>query len=286
MTDFSADAIRTGITFIARNGLPSESAHLFSDKPLLHEHFELYFVKAGDVAWLIENEVHPAPPRSLILFNNREIHKLQVRSNQRFERMMLFFDPGLVAPFEPLAPGLLSCFTDRRPGEGNVVPLDLGVGEQLLWLFSRIGQAGAEDQPGAALIKLTSLLEILQLANRAFAAAASPDRGQTLPGKAADLLRYIDAHLAQDLSLETLSREFGLGRHYLCRLFKRETGSTLHNYIVYKRVAAAKRLLDDGLRPAEVVGLCGFGSAGRFAAAFKQVIGFPPSVYQKKNKSS
>ena len=70
----------------------------------------------------------------------------------------------------------------------------------------------------------------------------------------------------------------------MCRIFKKETGSTLHNYILYKRVAEAQRLLGEGWKPGQVSAMCGFGAMSRFVAAFKKVMGTSPSAFAKRKR--
>ena len=96
------------IVFTLKNSLPSEYKPLYNDQPQLHDWYELFFVKAGEVSWFIENEMHPIAPYTLTIFNSQEIHKLHIRSNKRFERMKLLFNPALarqfsINGFDPLA---------------------------------------------------------------------------------------------------------------------------------------------------------------------------------------
>jgi len=68
----------------------------------------------------------------------------------------------------------------------------------------------------------------------------------------------------------------------MCRMFRKKTGSTLHNYILYKRVSEAKKLLEDGIKIPQVSQMCGFGSISRFSAAFRNIMGKSPSAYAKE----
>jgi AraC-like DNA-binding protein len=57
---------------------------------------------------------------------------------------------------------------------------------------------------------------------------------------------YIDSHPAADLTLETLGRRFYMNQSYLSRLFKKGTGSNIHEFIIYKRISQAKKLPGGG----------------------------------------
>ena len=285
MSSFDSENIDASIRFSLKNDLPSEHKPLFNDQPLLHEEFEVFFVAAGEVSWFIENEMHRAEPGSLIIFNDREVHKLHIRSNKRFERAKLLFSPDLARSFEVFGCDLLSCFVDRPKGKGNIRRLSAQQSMDIMKLFDKMGQACASDAPEARLRKVVAFLEILMLTKRVFGAEDGGEEGEESPGLRRPLhsvLEYIEDNLAGDLSLETIGKKCGISVYHLCRIFKKETGSTLHNYILYKRVAEAQRLLGEGWKPGQASAMCGFGAMSRFVAAFRKVTGTSPSAFARR----
>jgi AraC-like DNA-binding protein len=278
---FDFKDLDTSVQFTSKSGLPSEHAPLFNDEPLLHEEFEVFFIAAGDVSWLIENEMHRVEPGSLVIFSSREVHKLHIRSDKRFERMKLLFKPEAIRCIEDSGCDLLSCFLDRPKGSGNIQKLTPRQSSEMLKLFEKMGQACGSEAPDARLRKFMAFLEILLFTNKVFSERGKIEESSTLTGPVAAIMEYIEDNLAGDLSLETISEKCGISQYYMCRVFKKETGSTLHNYILYKRVAEAKRLFDEGWKPARVCGMCGFGAMSRFSAAFKKVVGLSPSAFAR-----
>ena len=63
----------------------------------------------------------------------------------------------------------------------------------------------------------------------------------------ASLLQYINHNLQADLSVEKLAARYYVSKYHLMRKFKEETGYTLHNYIVNKRLLMARSLIDQGM---------------------------------------
>lgn len=267
------------IVFTLKNSLPSEYKPLYNDQPQLHDWYELFFVKAGEVSWFIENEMHPIAPYTLTIFNSQEIHKLHIRSNKRFERMKLLFNPALAKQFSVNGFDPLACFDDRPKGKGNIVALSMQEGQELQDLFKKV--AAEDDRPETPLSRLIALMDILILANRLYRNSPARSEAPALPDKVADVMAYVSEHLGDDLSLEAISSALGINRFYLCRIFKKETGSTLHNYILYKRISEAKKLLRDGLKTSQVCAMCGFGSMARFTASFRNIVGQTPAAYAK-----
>lgn len=267
------------IVFTLKNSLPSEYKPLYNDQPQLHDWYELFFVKAGEVSWFIENEMHPIAPYTLTIFNSQEIHKLHIRSNKRFERMKLLFNPALARQFSINGFDPLACFDERPKGKGNCVALSMQEGQELQDLFKKV--AAEDDRPETPLSRLIALMDILILANRLYRNSPARSEAPALPDKVADVMAYVSGHLGDDLSLEAISSALGINRFYLCRIFKKETGSTLHNYILYKRISEAKKLLHDGIKTSQVCAMCGFGSMARFAASFRNIVGQTPAAYAK-----
>ena len=279
---FDFGELDASIRFTSKNDYPSEHRPLFNDQPLLHEEFEVFFVAAGEVSWFIEEGMYRAEPGSPVIFSAQEVHKLHIRSNKRFERMKLLFKPDSTRCFEGSGYDLLACFLDRPKGRGNIKKLPQRRILELLGLFDKMGKACASDAPEAKLLKLAAFLEILVFTNAVFGESDAGEVPADLPGPVASILDHIAKNLSGDLSLETIARECGISVYHMCRVFKKETGSTLHNYILYKRVAEAKRLLDEGWKPAQVSGMCGFSAMSRFGAAFKKVAGLSPSAFAKR----
>lgn len=95
------------------------------------------------------------------------------------------------------------------------------------------------------------------------------------------VIRYIDEHYHQQLTLEQISRAVLLDRSYLCKLFKRATDTTLTDYINYIRVRHAAELLRTTDRNAmEIAYACGFASQQYFNRIFKREFGQTPKAYR------
>lgn len=95
-----------------------------------------------------------------------------------------------------------------------------------------------------------------------------------------DVFRYIGHHLADDLSLETLEKEFFVSGEHLSRKFKKMTGMTLQAYIRRARIDLSKKYLLQDYTIHEICGLCGFESYTHFFRVFKSETGMTPGEYR------
>ena len=97
-----------------------------------------------------------------------------------------------------------------------------------------------------------------------------------------NVINYIDQHLAGDLSLSLLAKEFEKNASYLSNEFKKEVGDTLTNYIVKQRIQTALRYFNTtGMSVSDVAVAVGFSDFGYFSKQFKKHVGISPSNYKK-----
>lgn len=97
-----------------------------------------------------------------------------------------------------------------------------------------------------------------------------------------EILDYITANCALDISYEDLSERFRFHPVYLNRIIKEYTGLTLHKYITGCRIALASELLSStGLTISEIAQRCGFPDAKYFAKRYKAETGQTPAALRR-----
>lgn len=94
--------------------------------------------------------------------------------------------------------------------------------------------------------------------------------------------RYIRDHYFEDISLETVSKEFSLEKTYFHKLYTTAFDKSPAQRILALRIGAAKRgLTEDKLSLTELALRCGFSSQSYFCYKFKQVTGQTPMEYRQ-----
>ena len=96
------------------------------------------------------------------------------------------------------------------------------------------------------------------------------------------LTRYLQEHLAEDVSLSVLAEEFHLSAQYISQLFKSEIGVNFLAYLTNIRMEQAKKLLlSSSLSIAEVSEQSGYADYRVFTKVFKKNEGITPSQYRR-----
>ena len=97
------------------------------------------------------------------------------------------------------------------------------------------------------------------------------------------VITYISKHFCEPLSLEILSKELGVCRFYISRIFTHVLHTGFHEYVNTLRIDHAKKILqntDDSIL--DVAIQCGFQNQQTFNRVFKEISGVTPSSYRKK----
>jgi AraC-like DNA-binding protein len=94
------------------------------------------------------------------------------------------------------------------------------------------------------------------------------------------LADFIEANLAEDVSLAQMAGLVGLSPYHFARAFKQSFGVPPHRYHVRRRMARAKALLAER-SVTEVALAVGFAETSSFSTAFRKTTGLAPSEYRR-----
>lgn len=93
---------------------------------------------------------------------------------------------------------------------------------------------------------------------------------------------YINEHLDDDLSLESIAKLVHLNPAYLSRLFKKEMDISMSEYIIQARIARAKDMLrSPDVKISSIAASVGYTHFSHFAKMFKRIVGMTPHEYRK-----
>lgn len=95
---------------------------------------------------------------------------------------------------------------------------------------------------------------------------------------------YVYEHLHEKITLENMAKEIGIDSSSLSKLFSKETGINLFQYINRQKIEAAKDLLVfSNYRISEISNLLSFASTSYFGKLFKNETLLTPSEYRREN---
>ena len=97
-----------------------------------------------------------------------------------------------------------------------------------------------------------------------------------------DVLKYLDQHYAQDVSLQGLAQAMHFSMAYLSKLIHRETGRSFSTLLTGIRLYRAQAMLvERGVKVQEVCARMGFVNQHYFSSVFKRAFGVTPKAFQR-----
>jgi two-component system response regulator YesN len=97
--------------------------------------------------------------------------------------------------------------------------------------------------------------------------------------------QFIDENLHLDLNRETIAEQVYLNPAYLSRLFRKETGQSLTDYMVDHRLAKAKvELARTSVKISDIASSVGYCNFSHFSKLFKKMTGMTPQEYRRRHQ--
>ncbi|NLN05956.1 MAG: helix-turn-helix transcriptional regulator, partial [Clostridiaceae bacterium] len=92
---------------------------------------------------------------------------------------------------------------------------------------------------------------------------------------------YINQHINEHITLDTLASQVHLSKYHFARLFKETTRMTVRDYIIQKRLILACEMIWAGEPLKNIYNACGFTDYSSFYRNFKSFYGLSPSEYKE-----
>ncbi len=103
------------------------------------------------------------------------------------------------------------------------------------------------------------------------------------PNVISTIKSYINSDTLFNSNITELAKLVNLSPDHLTKIFKQETGITLIEYIINKKMKLAKKLLNSDYTTSEVAQMVGYSDNATFSRAYKKFYGYPPSRQKQAN---
>ncbi len=242
-----------------------------------HDFDKLVLLLSGRVDYTVEGVTYALRPWDILLVPHHTIHRAVIDRNLPYDRVILYLRSDYLE--RSLGAGeLMTCFdmADRRGCHSFRTTEEEQ--QAVKALLTRFETAMTDGDFGAAALRDACLMELMVLINRAVrreGEAAAFESGAYDP-KILRALGYINENLGRDMSVEEIAEYAYLSKYYFMRLFKAQTGTTVHAYVRQKRLLNAARLIRAGVPVSKAAEDCGFRDYSTFYRAFRDSFGVTP----------
>ena len=250
-----------------------------------HDFHKVVYMVSGDVTYNIEGKNYQLKANDFVLVNKGEVHRPVVHSTEPYERIILYISPELLQKYSNESYHLEDCFVRSKKEQLHVLHTNTSKGNLLVSLCHALANTLTDTEYASELHQKVLFLEFLVQLNRTLQ-KNSTDISDTSVGneKILAVLTYINSHLTEEISIDSLAEQFFTSRYYLMHSFKQETGYTIGQYLTTKRLLYAQELIKNDMPVTEACLTCGFQNYSTFSRAYKKNFGVSPT--EQKQQSS
>jgi AraC-like DNA-binding protein/mannose-6-phosphate isomerase-like protein (cupin superfamily) len=257
----------------------------YSDKALdrvnLHHHdfYECYLFISGDVTYIIEGKSYSLLPGDIVLINSKELHQAMINDKDvPYERIVLWLNQTFLSSLCTETTDLKRCFEDAA--RENVIRTNVETQQIIKSILGKLLSLEEYSGMGRELLYRAYIVELLITLNNILFFHHDKINIEIEKSSLIDeIIQYINLHLDEEIKIDDLSGYFFISKFHLLREFKKHSGTTIHKYIIQKKLILAKELILKGIPIIQVYEQCGFGDYSNFFRAFKNEYGVTPKQF-------
>lgn len=231
----------------------------------------------------IEGKQYDIEDGDLILLKPSELYHCVVKDGTYHERLVLYFNAGLLQNFGDSGVNFLEPFYSRKDGSDNKIPKEIikdqKIDEMILDLLELIKKTDESDKIVSVckVIEMLSKLRTIILENLSESNFKIKDNSLIN-----DVIAYINQNFSKEISLGEISKKFYMDKFYISRLFKQQVGVTIWNYVIFRRLMAFNDLICANTPIEEAYSRVGFQNYSNFFRLYKKHMNMTPTQYKKK----
>ena len=240
----------------------------------IHQSHELFCLVKGNVGYMVEGRKYRLYPGTALLMRSSESHKLIVNESTEYERYVINFSTEFFTK-NGFDLNLLAPYFNRELGQKNrYLVKDFPKFTPLDFLEKIESEAPTVSPKNAVLSNLAALLSCINLA---FLNKSNKDTEE------GSIIAFVNNNLTNDISIQDIADFAHLSTSQLCRVFKGLTGTSVHEYILTKRLILFNEKQRQGKSALKASAECGFRDYSAFYRLYKKRFGYSPTKKTQEN---
>ncbi len=249
----------------------------------------LFYIVSGKGSMMIEGETYNLTPGCMIYFSGGTRYMWQTVGDKSIEFIVINFDytqnfSHIKKSFHPVHSDRFSdsdvlehiTLTDAAVLNRPIVLYNMTALESRLRLMTTEFNVGADEYLG----ELLSLVLKSVLVSVVREKILDKEHRKSME-LTRDITEYIQNNYEKEITYETLSEIFYMNPVYINRIFKKNSGTSLHSFLLNYRINMAMELLRTSSAPVrEIAGMVGFTDLPHFIKTFKKITGKTPGKYR------
>ena len=251
----------------------------------------LFYIVSGDGDMMIEGQSYPLSPGCAVLFQSGVRYVWQTRQDAAIDYIAINFDYTMLfrtikKPFHPVHADRFSAqdaletvsFSDAAALNHPIVLYNAGVIESRLRLLTTEFNMADHYYSDELMSTVLKSIIISMVRETRLSTEEHTRRDASLTR---DIIQYIQSNYDRELSYEQLAEKFHMNPVYINRVFKKNTGVSLHVFLVNYRITTAMEIMRSGsMSVKEIAAMVGFSDLPHFTKTFKKITGITPGRYR------
>ncbi len=253
-----------------------------------HDFYEIIYVCEGEYSSLLGNRTYHMKKGDFLLIDQNVMHKYHYmeKKHDSSRRIILWVTPKQLAELGGGDMDLSVCF---RKGDSCAYHFPIYYEELLQGYLLKLAMtdmteasgvpcAGAKKVLDRGLLTLFFVYLNVLCGRREYLTDGS---GWAFHPLVEQVSVYMDAHLAERITVDMLAEQVHMSKYYFLRKFKELTGITVHSFLTHKRLIRACQEIKKGSGITQAWQSCGFADYSSFLRNFRAVYGMTPGKYRE-----
>ena len=246
-----------------------------------HAYMEIFFFISGSIQIIVEDRRYNIQPWDMLIFPPGIMHKnTPLGNNANYERAYFYASESFLRSISGPECNLYEMFHHAARNKLHHFHLTEEIGKDILQKIDGIIALADDASPTRQMINRCQMMILLASVCQLIQ-DFSADTSSVTTARTAQILHYLNQHFTEALTLDDLAAHFYISKYHLLREFKEYTGTTVHQYLMEKRIVYAQLLLQQGTSPVQAAQACGFTDYAGFFRAFKRAALISPQEYAK-----
>ncbi len=241
-----------------------------------HEFCKLLLLISGRGGYVVDGQRYLLQPGDMVLIGSRSAHRPELEEDTPYERVIIYISPEFLQQSSTADCDLMELFSARY---GHVLRLKETERKKVFAMAEVLEKELSQEAYGREILSNAGLLRILVEIGRQQRRKDAQNPHPVIPKnpRVLEWMHYIDRHHGEDLDMDFLAERFFISKYHMMRLFREETGFTIHTYLMQRRLLAARQMIEKGMRATEACYRCGFRSYSSFTRAYNKHFGSTPT---------